>query len=393
MKGSLNICVITQEFPPYTNWGGISVYYQELTKGLCKLGHKVTVITRSTYNSPKFEQPYDDLRVWRVGVPIRRKYIVGRTIDKILHAKDVHRTVKNLDTIEPFDIIEIPEVNIEGEMFIRDPYFCEKTVIQCHGSNAAGVIPRGMLSFFHRLDHLWSFHRELKILKNANRITVPSKAGREFLVRYGITSDKIEVIYHGVDITRFRPSQDPLPINPLEVGFVGKLHKMKGADFIWKVIEKIGPEAGIRFHFIGSIHPSEKDKNKNNLQRFSKFAVHYSSVSYNEMPKIYQSLHVLLQPSRFEQFGLVYAEGMACGLIVFAGIKGGGPEIIRNNDNGFLVDPDRDIDFVVHKLKEMVVNHASFDKIRIKAIKHITENFSIEASVKRKLEYYTKLLI
>ena len=371
----------------------MAIYYKELVDGISQFGHKISIITRYSPGAPDVEELSDLVKVFRISVSIKRKYVMGRTIDKILYARNVYKMVAKLDTVEPFDVIEVPEFNLEGYLLTENPYFNNKTIVQCHGSNAIGVIPRGIFSFLHRLDHLWSFHLELKILKNANRITVPSKAGQEFLVKNGITDEKIEIIHHGVNTTLFNSSIKKLQCPPLEVGFVGRLHKMKGLDFIWKVMDKIGPDSTIRFHLIGTIHPSEKHDVRKYLHKFSNFVTYQAHVDNDEMPSIYNSLHVLLQPSRFEQFGLVYAEAMSSGLIVFAGIKGGGSEIIRNNDNGFLVDPDRDIDFVVHKLKEMATNHASFDKIRIKARKNMIENFSIEASVKRKIEYYTKMSV
>ena len=391
MEKSLNICIISQEFPPYTNWGGIAIYNSELTNIYTQLGHETTVISRASAGAPKFEQLANDVKVWRIGTSIRRKYFLGRTIDRILHAKDVYKKVKELDNIKPFDVIETTEAGLEGEILLRDSFFRGRMVIQCNGSNALGVVPGGILSLMHRLDWTWSFRREQASLRRVPRIIVTSEATRKFLLKQGIANGKIKLIYQGIDTNRFRPRSKPLPISPLEVGFVGRLEKRKGIDFIWKVMERIGPDAEIRFHFKGTIHPSIKKETEEKLSRFSKFAIYHPPGAHDEMQEFYQSLHVLLQPSRFENFGLVYVEGMACGLVVFAGTQGGGSEIVKDNITGFLIDPDGEVDFVVSKLKEIVANHIAFEVMGRKAREDIIKRFSLEACANKKTAYYREL--
>lgn len=50
--------------------------------------------------------------------------------------------------------------------------------------------------------------------------------------------------------------------------------------------------------------------------------------------------HVLAVPSQYEGFGIVYLEGMACGLPALAGANGAAHEIIAEGVNGFLIAPD-----------------------------------------------------
>ena len=391
MKNRLNICIISQEYPPYTNWGGIGVYNKEFSNAYRESKHDVCVVSRSSKGAPGSEIQENGVKVFRVGSTIFRKHFVGRTIDKILHAKDVFKKVKELDCLKPFDIIETTEAGLEGKELIRRKDFKQRMVIQCNGSNVLGVTPGGILSFVHHLDKRWSFYYEQKILQDVPRIIVTSEATRQFLLKQGVGDSKIELIYQGIDVNHFQPRSAPLESSTLEVGFVGRLERPKGIDFIWKIIEKLGPEAGIRFHFKGNIHWSMKKEVEKNLKRFSKFTTYHPAGDHNEMPKFYQSLHVLLQPSRFENFGLVYAEGMACGLIVFAGKNGGGSEIVKDGITGFIIDPDEDIDYVVNKFKEIASNRKAFTKMTVKARKDVIERFSLKACAKQKISYYNQI--
>jgi glycosyltransferase involved in cell wall biosynthesis len=49
--------------------------------------------------------------------------------------------------------------------------------------------------------------------------------------------------------------------------------------------------------------------------------------------------HLLAVPSSYEGFGIVYLEGMHFGLPAIAGTAGAARELIRHNENGFLVPP------------------------------------------------------
>lgn len=64
------------------------------------------------------------------------------------------------------------------------------------------------------------------------------------------------------------------------------------------------------------------------------------AVSDEELVRIWQSADVLVVPSQYEGFGIVYLEAMRFGVIPVAGLDGAAGEIIESGVNGFLVPPD-----------------------------------------------------
>ena len=83
MNYTRNICIITQEFPEETNFGGIAIFYKNLVNELLNKKFKVSVITRSIslFNGHKITP---SLSVYRIGFPFFVKYFTGRFFDKIL---------------------------------------------------------------------------------------------------------------------------------------------------------------------------------------------------------------------------------------------------------------------------------------------------------------------
>ena len=58
-----------------------------------------------------------------------------------------------------------------------------------------------------------------------------------------------------------------------------------------------------------------------------------------ELPRYYGAADVFVLPSRYELFGIVMLEAMACGVPVVATRFGGLAEVIAHGETGFLVDP------------------------------------------------------
>lgn len=59
-----------------------------------------------------------------------------------------------------------------------------------------------------------------------------------------------------------------------------------------------------------------------------------------ELALLLRSQHLMVVPSSYEGFGIVYLEGMGFGLPAIGSTTGGAVEVISQGINGFLVDPD-----------------------------------------------------
>jgi glycosyltransferase involved in cell wall biosynthesis len=75
------------------------------------------------------------------------------------------------------------------------------------------------------------------------------------------------------------------------------------------------------------------------------------TVSDADLEKLMRESHLLVVPSSYEGFGIVYLEGMAFGLPSIASDAGGAKEVITDNVNGFLVPPGDPL-----RLRDHIVN-------------------------------------
>ena len=388
--GTLQICLVSQEFPPYTNWGGIAVYTGELAAAYAARGHEVTVVSRASPGAPARET-YRGANVLRVGSPITRKRLTGRTIDRLLHARAVRTAVDRLHAARPLDVIETTEAGLEADRLVRRDELRTRLVIQCNGSNAFGEAAGGLLAPLHRADWAWSFRHEQIVLRAVPVIIATSEATRAVLTGQGLPAARIALIPQGIDTRRFSPDRRLPRAGPLRVGFVGRLEQRKGIDFIWKIVERLAPTGRFEFHLKGAIHPASRANTLARLARFKGTVTHHPPGSHDDMPSFYRGIDVLLQPSRFENFGLAYAEAMASGVLVLAGRRGGGSEIVTDGVNGFLVDPDGPIDRAVEILERAAARDGVYAAITAAGRDEIMRRFALDRCADRKLELYASL--
>ncbi len=62
-------------------------------------------------------------------------------------------------------------------------------------------------------------------------------------------------------------------------------------------------------------------------------------LNYEGLADQYRAHHILVVPSSYEGFGIVYLEGMSFGLPAVGSTDGGAGEVISHGENGFLVSP------------------------------------------------------
>lgn len=386
----LRVCLISQEFPPYTNWGGVGVQFDLLARGLTARGHHVTVISRRSPGAPAYERLASGVEVWRIGATITRKGLTGRTLDRMLHARAVVRKVAELERAGRFDVFEAPVASLDAERLVMDARYTGRSVICCHGSNFMGQAVGGILGPLHRLDWHWSGRREQVSLHRVPRVVVSSVFTRDYVRGQGVPDEKIDLIPLGIDTGRFAPPALHRE-GPLVVGFVGRLEEVKGIDFVWRLIDDLQPDAGIRFRFKGNIHPATRAEVLQRLSFHADIVEYHPAGSHEGMPDFFRSLDALLLPSRVENFGLTYAEAMATGLVVFAGRGGAGSETVTDGVTGFLVDPEGPTAPVLDRLRVLAADRTSFADMRRRARQHVVVQISLDKFIRAKEQQYLEV--
>lgn len=109
-------------------------------------------------------------------------------------------------------------------------------------------------------------------------------------------------------------------------------------------------------------------------------------VSNGEVPKYMVASDVFVLPSLSEGFPLVTLEAMASGLPIVATKVGGLPEIVKDGDNGFLIEP-KNPEQIAEKVLSLLVDEELREKIS-RNNQEKAKHYSWENIVERLEEVY-----
>jgi glycosyltransferase involved in cell wall biosynthesis len=231
-------------------------------------------------------------------------------------------------------------------------------VLKVHGSD----INEYLHFFLRKVQILWAISR-------AHKVMAVSKALKEKLVKSGVPTTKIEVIYNGIDKSIFFPGNYAaacemlgLDENRKRILFVGNLKKDKGCLALLEGFrELVVSDTSVDLCFIG------QGACKAELQEASREAglrgrVHLLGVmNQKEIANWMRASSVVALPSKNEGVPNVLLEAMACGLPVVATSVGGIPEVVAAS-SGYLSEYG-DNKALIENLKKAVQQTHDREKI------------------------------
>lgn len=186
--------------------------------------------------------------------------------------------------------------------------------------------------------------------RNCEVVTV-SPSSKADICAYGLTQKEPNVIYNGVDISRFYPgkkSKTPLILYLGRLRFHKSLHIFINVAKI--LIEKI-PK--VEFIIAGDGQEKiylEKLAKVLNIYEHIKFI---GKVTESEKLKLYQNAWVFVNPSLMEGWGITAIEANACGTPVVASNVSGLRDAVKNPHSGILV-PYGDIPEFAYVIEKII---------------------------------------
>lgn len=234
------------------------------------------------------------------------------------------------------------------------PWLCPaRSVVTVHDLGFY-YVPRAYRPF-----ERWYLHVSTYLsVRKATRVLADSLATRDDLVRwYGVSSNKIDVVYLGVEPT-FRPQ--PVQVRRAVAArygldrpyllYVGALRRRKNLPRLLAALARLrerpllvlagraGPEAEELRALAARLGVADE-------VRFLDY------VPEGDLPPLYSGALAAVLPSLYEGFGLTALEAMACGVPVVCSGVGSLPEVV--GDAGVLLDP-RDVAAWARALERLV---------------------------------------
>ncbi len=158
--------------------------------------------------------------------------------------------------------------------------------------------------------------------------------------------------------------------NPFYIIFIGNLLYNKGLHLLLKALSEI-KFTSWQLSIVGGLHFEPKYTKKiakqiKQLEFHDKVKI-YGELTIETLKQIIPSHHVLVVPSYFESYGIVYTEVMGAGLPVIACRAGGTEEIVKDSINGFLISKG-DSDMLGSCISQLIENRQLLEEMSFSSL-------------------------
>ena len=230
----------------------------------------------------------------------------------------------------------------------------EKKVLSIHG-----VFSDQIKKLHSRTISSIASKTESRVLKWADKLTTDSKISQsEYKKKLSLN---FEYLPSPIETKMFEQIPDVKKYKNL-VAYVGRDSYEKGIDILKKIESEIQ----------GNI-------------------VYCSNKSWNEAMTTLKSSSIIVVPSRMESLPTVIKEAFFLKIPVIATSVGGIPELIQDNYNGFLVEPENP-EILIKKINELLNNSELQKKFTDNGYNFVMQNFTWKKILPLYINFYKNLL-
>ena len=363
----------------YTDFGGAERFVERALRGLERQGARVTLITRQ-WNT---DNPRDAL--------ICNPFHLGRRGRDRAFAACACRAVHKgaFDLVQSHERLACCDLYRAGDGVHREWLRQQARVL----GPLARLAQR--LSPFHR--QVLRAERALFTSPRLKAVICNSAMVRdEILAGFPIPAERLHIIHNGVDSQAFSPrtteplratTRDNLGLKPNHIllAFIGSGYRRKGLDAVLEALR------GLPDHYHLLI--VGKDQWERRYRRTCDQAglagrCHFIGPRSEVLP-YYAAADVFVQPTLYDPFPNVVLEAMACALPVITSRKSGATDILRDGENGFVIDA---LDTPLLRRRLLELNDPALRHRLGSAARATVEPLTPEATTRALLDLYQKLL-
>ncbi len=206
-------------------------------------------------------------------------------------------------------------------------FLFKKRILTAHGIEVWGSQPRFIRLSYRFLHQVWpvSSFTLTKLGENFGHRVQPVLIPNTLPGHFSVASE---------ESVREKQS-NPGSVRFLSVTRLSKSENYKNVDLCLDALFSWEPPSGLSWQYDLVIHGDDAARIEKMAEKNRNIRIH-SQVTDDHLKTLYnQSTHFLL-PSTGEGFGIVYLEAMANGLICLGANAGGVPDVIQDQENGFL---------------------------------------------------------
>lgn len=359
---------------------GKSVVIEVYRKALERAGHEVYVIAPAF---PKYQDISENIiRVPSITLPNRPENPLAK-----LPSSSLLRHIKSLelDVVHIFSIYNIGQfgMTVAKKLYLPkilsfDNLFTEHT--------------RYYRDIYKPLAKSWHVSTTRKLANQANLVIVPSPSALQLAKMYGIVTP-VEIVPAGIEMSEYSacpPSEVrdrfSIPVGQKILLYTGRLDEENNIRFLLKSFKSaLQKDSDLHLLIIGRGPQEDLYRKIVKRQSFGDNVTFGGFMPRGELNRIYGACDIFLFPSTSATQAIAVLEAMAGGLPIVAINRLGPADLVRDNENGFLVplNEKRFTDSILTLTEnEKLIGHFG------RASKQIASRFTLENCINHLIASY-----
>jgi glycosyltransferase involved in cell wall biosynthesis len=406
----MRICLLS--YRSYRYSGGQGIYLRYLSRSLHDLGHEVNVVSGPPYpdldngvklislpsldlysmspNSRLFISPrklnsFPSLVEWlgTISGYFSEPLAFGMRAYNFLRSNENNRydVIHDNQTLA-YGILKIQKIGFPVVETIHHPITIDRDLAAKSATSLKDRV--GLKRWFSFLD------MQMKVARKLSHIITVSQIARQHIATtFGISEDKLRVIYNGIDTDIFSPSPK---VNRLEnrlLVVVSRDTPVKGLRYLLETLALLRQRHNLELTVVGKGTDNsitQKIIHDLGIVDYVKFI---DEIDTAELVNQYRLASIVIIPSLYEGFGLPAAEAMACGTPIVSTTAGALPEVV--GDAGILVPP-ADINALAEAISGLMDNPDKRKHFSQIGRKRIVQMFDWRNTAKRTVDVYTEAI-
>ncbi len=162
--------------------------------------------------------------------------------------------------------------------------------------------------------------------------------------------------------------------DPLKIVFLGNVMERKGLHTLLNALN--GLQSEVSLDVIGSltVEPDYAKQMQNfvTVNDLSSIVTFHGALNNEPLKQKLQQAHLLIVPSSYEGFGIVYLEGMCFGLPAIGTTAGAAGEVIEHEKTGYLIEPNDPKQLAAH-ISQLASDRSLLTELSLHARTHYTQ--------------------
>jgi glycosyltransferase involved in cell wall biosynthesis len=405
----MRVCLLS--YRSYRYSGGQGIYLRYLSRSLRDLGHEVDIVS-----GPPYPDLDDGIRLIKLpsldlySIPPNRRLLINpsklntlpnlvewlgvmsgyfsepltfgmRAYGLMNHSGNKYDIIHDNQTMS-YGVLKIQKLGYPIVETIHHPVTIDRDLAVKSATSLKDKL--GLRRWFSFIN------MQIKVARRLSHIiTVSHTACQHIAKTFGISEDKLRVIYNGMDTDIFSPS---LKVNRLEnrlLAVISRDTAVKGLRYMLEALAILRQK-----HNLELVVVAKETDNSTTQELITNLGIkHYvkfvDEIDTAELVNQYSAASIVAIPSIYEGFGLPAAEAMACGTPVVSTTAGALPEIV--GDAGILVPP-ADTKALVEAISALIASPAKRNHLSEIGRKRIMQMFNWRNTAQRTADVYVEAI-